>query len=454
MRNKRERFLSEFYDSVQQRGNHASMQENEEKSQAEKKYINSYLGRIRLDSLLSRKLILTDAQLLDGIFFQSLEPTEIIQKTSRQTGIYSIEIKARENRIEDALIGLVKSPKLNTLRGFTFSSIRNNAEREHAKIEMEAMASSKIKHWRDISKMLKEIGVAENNVDSMEASWASWINAQESGLICVKKWCGDFDLDKSFQIEPAQDVLVKISTNEGKEVFDFAWSHRKDLRSTVDIYIQNAKKRHCDNHAVMVDLVAIEEWFNRCYNRAIARQHKCDFESVTAKSITPVSRLQRFFDALADKLSSTDILQGTSTLEIPEDFLARIGEMDDTIFRHLFSKSQDNFKTWWAKGNIDALKRGLYPFIEERVNVIPLPNWAKLGLRIGTVIISGVFGVVVGVTTSDFLNALWTAIVGGTGAGVAKISLDYVIVEKLEQVNLTERLARKIVEHERRIDAQ
>ena len=98
----RRRFFSEVYDSINQ-SNYSEV--NRETGIAK----TLYKGRLRFDSLLSEVLVFTDAQLLDGTFFQNISPTALDKAIGRIDGDPApIEIRARAPSLSDALLCFVK----------------------------------------------------------------------------------------------------------------------------------------------------------------------------------------------------------------------------------------------------------------------------------------------------------------------------------------------------------
>ena len=362
-----QRFFSDYYDSLYQRGYGP-------KCRDDKFERVRVLGRMRLDIMLARKLVILDTQLLDGSFLLDQRPVPLLSLITRvgSDEYPPIEVRARYPSLQDALVGFVVPskrdpvepkekdqvrPKDEKLKGFSFSSIENDEQRTAAKQALEQTDATKVKSWEDIGPLLKSFGVAKDNVERMVEGWRRWIQAQEDGLLEVKKWEGRFELDEHL---PRPGTLrQRLDTDQAKDAIDYVYETRF-IRNNVDTHLTELREEHNENKKVLEELDGIDAWYNLGYNATVADQHNCKYIELVR------DQDRKGFENSNDK--HIDFRDGTSAdlLEQIElegvDPLYRLGTMDG--FKRLFWEENNirNFEDWWNGRDSDALKRGLESF--------------------------------------------------------------------------------------------
>lgn len=346
------RLYTDFYDSVNQRKQVISTS-TEALSLA--KYL--YIGRLRLDSLLSEKIILTDNQILDGCFFLQEDPGELLGKISRQgDGSLPIEVRARSGNLENTILGFVKKDSQSKLRGFSFSCIENDDIRTRIQLGLRDVDSESVSSWKELCKLIRSLSGEESWVDQIEYGWSKWIEAQETVLKGkVLTWNrAKFPLDECIFIS-ADKHLQYLKTSQGRELA--IWANETRDRSSLDGRITKLKKGA--NLDLLSDLSLVEVWFHYAYNLAIARQHDCrTFESVRGSFEERISGL-----SLID-----DLTPEISKFEAPAEIVYGLGSMPTDQFQNIFSLHSNSFKEWWVANNSDALRRGFDPYLEVVLN--------------------------------------------------------------------------------------
>src|SRR5262245_45212335 len=104
------RYFADVYDSIRQA---AHMSWNDEQLAIH------YLARLRLDCLLCRTTVLTDSELLDGVFFLSAAERPLFEELP----IERLEIRTRAASLEESLLRFLRSKDQDKLRGYAFSSL-------------------------------------------------------------------------------------------------------------------------------------------------------------------------------------------------------------------------------------------------------------------------------------------------------------------------------------------
>lgn len=335
------RFFSDLYDSVKQRG-------FPEVQRKFPKLSELYIARLRFDALLSKTIVMTDAQLLDGAFMLGENPSELNNRIARKVGEpMPIEVRARTENLSDALLAFVKNPKKENLNGFTFSSVENEEGRKSLKERLESTKIGEAREWKDILTIMKSSGVDYDNLRKIEQGWANWIEAQKNGMVVVRKWEGRFNLDASLRSLSKPE----LTTAEGRDTANWVYERRND-RNSIDIRLNELEVNFRSNHkeAEVQDILSIKSWLYSAYNHALSRQHGCgNFESIFGMS------------------SASPQLVESEKLGLPEHFWEKLATMPAETFKTLFWRNSEPFDEWWSNGNLKDLKKGIEPFVKEIV---------------------------------------------------------------------------------------
>lgn len=366
MSTKNERASSAFYDSVYQR-DIPDLDSSGRVSNITRDFQDYITGRLRLDSLISEKVVMPDTRVLDGAFFLRCNPQELIGNLKRHPLDQPLEIQMRASTIAESLLGFVKKADAQRLSSFSFSSILDSKQRIDAAEALREIDSSHCKKVSDIPALLEKCGVDADNCALLEQSWELWANAADSNDLVVKQWSGGFDLDGALGLS-REDALPACNSVIGSEVLNYAVENRKD-RSAVDSYISKLGSELSQEEAAEIRLVST--WLNKGYNQAIARQHKCDtFESPSDSE----NRIDIFDPWWARAGITKNQSHSFSTLEYqyPLSFLWALGRCPSEKYQSLYTQAMDHLRKWWQFGDIDSLRRGLDVFtngIDHKVKI-------------------------------------------------------------------------------------
>lgn len=340
----RQKFLSDYWDSMQQRNLFNLLDENH-------KIQNLLIGRLRFDTLLSENLILTDAMLMDGQFFLFSDPLTLKEDILRSDNDNCpIIIKARKKRIEDATVGFIKNDAKKEIKKFSFSIINEDKHREYITNSMHNLNYSSINSISDIISFFLDRGMSgfDNvNFDRIKTGWNKWIRACNDNAYIVSEWRGDFDLIN--QLGNKSEVSKKYSTETAIELVQEIYENiftRTEIEKNV-----NEKYNQATNENEKKEILEIASWYFSSYNCTINNQHGCDsFESIYSTTdyiLTP----------------GKDLIKEDS-IQIPVDFCEGLGALPRGEYRNIFYENNIHFKRWWNEGDKDSLKRGLDPFID------------------------------------------------------------------------------------------
>jgi hypothetical protein len=416
------RFFSDYYDSTVQRL-YAPVTRRSRDAKAR------VLGRIRLDTLLSRKLVVTDAQLLDGAFFLDQHPADLLSalRRSRLDESLPIRVRARAPQLEQALVGFIVRPDRSELQGFSYSSVERPGERHEVQKALEAIPAARVRSWNDVPTLLTEIGVEDQNVERLKEGWARWKEAQETGLIEVEVWGKAFDINQHLSLFGLASPSF-LQTEVGREAAAHVFAEREGLRSSVETYLTEQRREHEGDEQVLHDLSGIAAWFNRAYNAALADSNECSvFESVWDSRFQDSGDSENEFIRLAD--GSTAALLNDLRIE-GIDILHGLGAMPDEQFTELAFKGGTKLQAWWNQNDESKLLSALEPFalaIAEASgeDAVPIPEW-----------VPDAAGFVAGVA-AVFLGAGRLSPVEATIVNGAAVASAYVMVKYVDKTNQT-----------------
>ncbi len=169
----------------------------------------------------------------------------------------------------------------------------------------------------------------------------------------VVKWQGDFQLDQALGDRSA--LANCLDTADARELIGWIYEHRAD-RNTVDRKLADLRREWDGPRLVHLD--TIETWFNEAYNLALAWQHGCDnFESIYS-SLASVRVLE-------EKGIGRWTVVPEFKLDLPSEFIQKLGTMPDGTFRQLFWKHKEIFTRWWSYGDMDSLRKAIERFTDE-----------------------------------------------------------------------------------------
>jgi hypothetical protein len=291
------RFYTDFYDPVNQR---KWIKQRFRKNNSEQGLRKIFLGRLRLDVLLSETLILTDSQILDGMFFLYQDPRDFLSSLARdRSAPLPIEIRSRRPRLEDSFLSFVKKGNQENLKGFSFSCIADESTRVNIQTILENTRSERVSTWKDVISIIKSEYGQSFNMDSLDNGWNKWIEAQDSMLSRrVIEWNrSGFCLDDCLN---GPGLIELMKTEEGKEEARQAIKHKD--RSLIDRRITELMQS-IEDLTLKEDLRMLETGFNYAYNLAISRHHSCKtFESFNGSPQARRSSL-RLIDSTTPQLA-------------------------------------------------------------------------------------------------------------------------------------------------------
>lgn len=366
------RIFSDFYDSIFQRQYHRIKVHDDLISYR-------YLGKLRLDAILSQTIVLLDTQILDGCFFldERNSPEILLAELWRgKTLGFPLEIRARNQSIGQSIVQFLKNPQTGLIKEFSFSGIHDPAQRDEVTRNFQKTAPDNIKEWRDIIRLFRDFGVSKDNVEEYEAAWSKWIELHENGKIPVREW----EINRGFPINEyagsQKDFLHGIEDEEVKKEGQWIFSNLDGKRSIIDLKF-NQYKQIWDGGRIR-ELRILEAKYHRCYDQAAAWQHNCGlFEST-------ISNLIELINVGDDRsLSELEKLDQNSNLDnfiliddIDPYFLFKLGTMEAATFAEICWQYSYQIGNWWHHQQTASLEKVLDAFIR-KIDAYDNPDHAQ-----------------------------------------------------------------------------
>ncbi|MFO0617253.1 MAG: hypothetical protein U0414_31945 [Polyangiaceae bacterium] len=351
--------------------------------------MSAFRARFRLDSLLWQTVVLTDAQLLDGRFFQEVANADELESVVRPFGadMPVLEVSSRAEHLEDALVQLVRPKPEGKLKAFKFSSIDNPVLRAEVASRIALNDWSVIQTWRDIPKLLGQLGVDKATCDRLQKAWTEMIAAQNRGIIRVRKWAPTFMkfLGPALAAESLDQLWARsIVTDDGRH-------HARRLYAMCDkLSNRTAVLAELDAEATRVgtpslevalweptrpayvdDLLRIRAWYERGYNRTTALQNGSAFQWLSVGHPPQSRPEEHIFDLVAKHVVSEEIRAAERdglVVGVPVYFMELLRDLRHDEFRALAVGNQsviDQRRAWQEVGNLSALRKAIDPIVKK-----------------------------------------------------------------------------------------
>lgn len=365
------RFFSDFYDSFNQ-----SAYDNIRKSDLRIK--DRYIGKIRLDTLLSNRIVFTDAQILDGVFFNSIDPTSLVNLLNRSIDddqvLGSIEIRSRSSSIKQSLLEFIKPTGSDKLKVFSFAIIKDVKIRRQVNRIVPEWPFDDVNNWRDILKIFKAAGLADDAIEEIETSWVKWFELLETGKILIHPW----ERERGFPIIKnlgGKNKFLDGISNESILDLGLKTLEEPHPRTRFDDNIQYLRK-NLEHNNELSELQMLEARYHRAYNKALSWQHKCtEFESLVSSAIEIAHKAAHETDTAQTQIDDNLFLGPIIKIEeIDPSFLYKLGRMKPHQYQTYFFNNQTHLQQWWWHRDVDSLERAIDGLAKLMPYLNPEPN--------------------------------------------------------------------------------
>lgn len=334
-----------------------------------------YLALLRLDSIMSRRLIISDNQFADSSYFLSRRPSDLAQDLGRDQA--PVIVRAREERLGDSLRNILLRPGHDTLNGFEFIPIRDRDARLFLRDELTRTTASELERCfrrmeitfgkkdaavpaRGIKMLLQRklrdrlSAEIEEDLDFMERGWSWWLE-QEGRSFKVECWHDSTAPELTATLGPAppmsSDIGMQVCAEVRKEVL-----RGSTYRWDVDRILSAHADRAAQTPEGAADLVALRKWYIQGRHRRFAAQHSCNYGRRIQKANPSVEGLA--IVATGESIA----LARSKEIAPPPEFMALIRESSAEDFRRAMIESSPRLESWWRQGDVKELGRALDSF--------------------------------------------------------------------------------------------
>ena len=286
--------------------------------------LESLTGVLRIGSLLTGTLLMTDAQVLDGVLLQRVGPRGV----SQRIGI-GWEIFSRCATLEESLAAFF-DPEGPTLRYIELSSILGYGQKERAEMGKK-IASFPSETFRSmcvevgtvgaVCSVLRESGVDDQNLENLTRYWESWIDEDRSGGIVVRHK----PISRLSMVDQAdRKPLSTIIRNSG------------DISKILNEVKTSATRSEI--RAVILELglseeetTAAREWLDAVYVCSIAKQYGTIAIEIPRSSVTSLNNRRASEEA---------------TIRLSKESLDRLSEIRIATFEVICDKAREDARLW------------------------------------------------------------------------------------------------------------
>lgn len=438
-----QRFFSDFYDSVFQRAYHLA-------NPASRR--SAYIGRLRFDSLLSERVVLTDAQLLDGAFFTDADIDTLLSRIRRTDDLSApLIVKCRATTLEASLIGMAGGGRDGEkLKAFNFSSIGDDTSRHRVLVNMTNIDAARVTTLGSLSEALLTAELNVEEVERLSQHWARLDEAARHQRFAIEPFKGRIDFKESLgSSDPIMHAL------EGS---DACFHHireiwRLDDRNKAMDYLTNQWRPADEDEWNAHDFVTAK--VNAAYNRALAGQHEClrNYETIHARLLEGDYTAQHLRETATGRndIEAAVSLHGLD--DLPEDFVIRLGELEEQKYRSLFHKREADFHQWWREADFDALRRAMEPFARETVKYFAPGNLYADAMKRTNIPRSARYGIAasalaMGIALPESAILMLT---GGAVAAAGRSVTRFIVIKKASDLEVDHRMQRIIEIARRRV---
>jgi hypothetical protein len=401
------RYSSEIYDSIQQAGSIKF---------ADESHTSLWLGRLRLDSFLFGKVVIKDAEILNGVFFLNAAVEGRVEDLPWER----MEIVSRATSLDEALLRLVRPSGDSRLRGVFFWAFPLEVA-DQIRVSLNEYPAKDVNDWRQLPRILRELGANASNADKLDTAWQKLMGMARGHSQLVVPWDSTFNFPDHFDEHLGKDealVLDALHTPLGKGIGSEVWHKRADRGPVLGILRQADADANIEEQA---DLATLYTWYNCAYNRTLQQHHKIvDMEIAEAPGCRPTRPDQRQYDLIKKELQANKrpSIPAELVVNIPAPFLKSLGDLKKIVFDRLLDDHERNLTTWRANRDMDGLRRavdglvdavdrlvGLQPniaiphFLMPMLRTIPAATGAGIGAKLGDL-----EGTVYGCITGEFIG--------------------------------------------------
>lgn len=416
------------FDSLEQRSLEGGPRAGEVPD-SEAEQVLPFAGVLRAADLLSRRILLLDAQLLDGAFFLMLGPDRIRQILGRPESLDSaLAVAARKPSLEECLRAMMlddRNPAF--LKGFEFSSLAAfGADAGPLAERLRARGSARLRSCTAPEVALTvaaELQAAAESADPhhlveepagafarLARAWESWFAATSLGRLRIQPWSGTFDLPAALEQRP---VPAALQVDDGPVTDALTVLSGTTNRSDALAYLRLHGSELSGHQRLLQD------WWMNAYFDALASMHGTNWLRFSADPGTQESLPRRGFRWRRGPSGADG-----STFHIRGSLVSTLGGMPSPVYALLRHQARAAIKEWQdhpSQKTSDGLAYAVSQADATRSRrQARRAVWTRVGLTLGPALI--------GTVTADAFSSLFA----GVGSALAAVLVGVPLAEFLE----------------------
>lgn len=332
----------------------------------------TFLGSLRLDTLVARTVVLPDTHLFDGSMFLSCVPVSLIANLGGSDLRPAIEIQTRASSLDESLRQFFIRPSSDYLNPFPLYFISDADTRTWLSSELGCTSAVELTRrihqagsvTAGIADLLRELlhqrGGVVAQIDELESGWNRWIDAVRKGVIATRQWDRSLRIGDAIALDPI-DAEAELGSKEAttllrniENMVGQGSSYRSDVINLMNAALIDATP------AGGAEIAGLEAWYRQARHRAMATQHGA-FLSRTLGA-------DRIFGGYARAEALANVLGDRTPygLEFAEvDLHSILAEFPDDAYRSLVRKTWPRWHRWWESGRRNDLQAAFESTLEQ-----------------------------------------------------------------------------------------
>jgi hypothetical protein len=325
---------------------------------------DEFIGQLRFDSLLTETIVIPDSHIFDGAFFARISPDRLRNLIGRGAHDRDLPIlvKSRRPTLRQSLAQFLERQDSQLLNPFPFNLIASENVRSELALELASTDA------HDLHRRLRTAEVApavagllrdalrkrdieaDEEIETLEAGWSRWIEAEERGTVRVEPWDRPFQLKEAMAVDRI-DVDNELNSALGRELYERL--HTMRYRSNATRLLTDAAQT-AGTGAEALDVQTLSGWYTDARHRAFARQHGCAFARSVESQGPPVGPVRKALESVA--VGDCD-RQESDLVTLPPEFAYQLTALSGEEFGGLTRELSLDLRNWWRTTSPEALER-------------------------------------------------------------------------------------------------
>ena len=326
------------------------------------------LSRLRLDLILSGRVVLTDAMLLDGALFAAVKPADLVREVSIMAeNRGNVVIRMRAASLEECLLGLLRDQD-GRVKSFEFSILPAGPRQRLSTFLSQESGTDGPISLAQLTQLFERAGLERSDFSRAVEHWQRWISHFETAAHCPEAaiWSEHFEFSSlKMSVASARHDNDSPGWKDGIDqaflpAYDRigealrAGKSRTACYATADEYIQDPQENRL-----------AKEYVDRVFTFAFSAQHGCEDLNVAANvHLKPVRRVSGVSPLRAGSLERLAGI-GVTDIEMPSDFLARLALAAPSELAAWARREHQLLKIWRDEDDHGASLKAAIESLEE-----------------------------------------------------------------------------------------